>query len=105
MTETVRPLELLHRTAEFLGATVCLTTTADARHAGRRVFTARTGAQLRYLVVVVPKRVGDLSRWERLARGTTLAQAEIVDAVPLDDVAQALCEELGQRIDQLRRRV
>lgn len=93
--ETVRPLELLHRAADMLGAVVCLTTNRDRRCNGRAINSADEGAQLQDLLVVQPAADRGRGRWHRLAAGTTLAQADIVDAVALDDVAQVLCEQLA----------
>jgi hypothetical protein len=108
--ETVRPLELLHRTAEMLGATVCLTATADRFQRrpdgdGRtKPRTHKNGSQLSNLVVVRPAIRPHLARWDCLARGFVLAQAEVVDAVTVDEVASVLVEELQARIAEAQKR-
>lgn len=108
--ETVRPLELLHRTAGLCGATVCLTATADRfqrNEDGRGRFKPLThdgGSQLSKLLVVRPAVRPGTARWDCLARGYVLAQAEITDAVQLDDVASQLVEELQERIAEAARR-
>lgn len=105
--EQIRPLELLHRTAETIGAVICITATSDRRTpgGGRRLFTRRIGAQLSKLVVVIPLRPVEVEvpKWLRLARGTVVAQADLVEEVPLDDVALVVAEQLACRIAALRR--
>jgi hypothetical protein len=93
--ETVRPLEILHRAAVMLGAVIVLTTNRDRRRNGKRVDSADAGAKLQDLLVVRPVPNKDMTRWERLARGTTLAQADVIDAVQLDEVAELLIHQLA----------
>lgn len=103
--QEIRPLELLHRTAEYLGAVVCLMSTADKRDGDRRTVTREEGAKLRSLVIVKPAPTDRYpSRWERLARGSVIAWCEVVDAVPLDTVAHVVVEELQARIAEAARR-
>lgn len=109
--ETVRPLELLARTAEMLGATVCLTATADRFQrrsdlpgARFKPHTNEGGSKLTNLVVVRPAVRPGTARWDCLARGFVLAQAEIVDAVSVDEVASVLVEELQARIAEAQKR-
>lgn len=104
--ETVRPLELLNRAATFVGAVVCLTSSADRRRAGVRPFSRDEGSQLRALVVVKPAptfaRYG--SRWERLQAGIVLCKCDLEDAVPIDDAAEVLVEQLHTAINDWRKR-
>lgn len=104
--EIVRPFELLHRAADFVGAVVCLTSSADVRRAGKKINTLESGAQLRALVVVkpapTPERYGN--RWERLQAGIVLCQVTLDDAVPLDDAATVLAERLTDAINDWRER-
>jgi hypothetical protein len=108
--ETIRPLELLHRTAGILGATVCLTATADRFQRrgdgyGRvKPHTNDEGSQLLNLLVVRPAVRPGSARWDCLARGFVLAFAEVIDAVQLDDVASLLVEELQARIAEAQGR-
>lgn len=92
--DTIAPLELLHRQASVFGAVVCLTTDRDARRDGRRLVTREPGAKLRHLIVVVPKRIGSLSRWDQLQQGTSLVSADVPDFVTVNEVASLLTEEL-----------
>lgn len=105
--ETVRPLELLHRAADFVGAVVCLTSSADRRGArGQRAYTRDEGARLTRLVVVKPAPTAARyeSRWERLQQGIVLCQCTLEDAVPLDDAASLLVEQLHGAINEWRKR-
>jgi len=108
--ETIRPLELLHRTANMLGATVCLTATADRFQRRRDIYgrikpsTSMEGSMLSALVVIRPAVRPGTPRWDCLARGFVLAQAEVIDAVQLDDVASVLVEELQARIAEATKR-
>lgn len=102
----IRPLELLHRAASFVGAVVCLTSTADRRRGDRRPYTRDKGAQLKALVVVKPAvtRERYAHRWDRLQHGVVLCQVPIEDAVPLDDAAIVLVEQLQSAINAWRER-
>ncbi|MFL5911429.1 MAG: hypothetical protein ACJ768_12745 [Gaiellaceae bacterium] len=96
--ETVRPLELLHRCANYLGTVVLLSSSADRFQAAgdrtrRKLYTLDPGSRLTRLLVVRLAR-DEGPRWWRLHHGVTLAQVPLEDGVPLDAVAQLLVGEL-----------
>lgn len=92
--ETVSQLELLHRLAEHIDATVCLTTTRDSRRNGKLLCAGEPGAALSRLVVIRPAHDRGLGRVDRLLRGQTLACAQLDNAGPLEHAAAALVEHL-----------
>lgn len=104
--ETIRPLELLHRAADFVGAVVCLTSTADRRRGGERIYSRDEGAQLKALVVVKPAPASARyeSRWRRLQQGIVLCQCPLEDCVTVDDAATFLAEQLTAAIQDWRQR-
>lgn len=107
VVETIRPLELLNRAAQFVGAVVCLTSSADQRSvlSQTKPFTRREGSKLRLLAVVKPAPTNrGWTRWEHLARGVTLCSVEMADAVPIDDAATVLAERLTEAINDWRKR-
>jgi hypothetical protein len=105
VTEQIRPLELLHRVAAQMHATVCLTSSADTRNTttGRRLRTLEPGASLTRLLVVKPAPYGP-DRWIRIARGTVLAQENLDPLSILDDVALVVVRQLVRRHRAERRR-
>lgn len=97
-SETVKPLELLHRIAVDLGAVLVLTATHDDRlpGGGKRIHASQAGAELRSLLIVRPNPDEFMGRWKRLAQGDILATCKLDGTVSLDEIATVMTEAIEE---------
>ena len=86
-----RPMDALHLAAEYVGAAVVITSSADRRDGNRRRYLSdRPGAQLTRLAVVRPNRDAP-SRWDQLNSGIPLCIASL-ETLTIDQAAVLLLD-------------
>lgn len=82
--------------AQSVGASVCLTSTADVKRRGVRAVSSEEGHELSQLLVIRPSVAFD-RRWDSLARGKILVFA-LVSNGDLDSAAASVLAELSARL-------